>query len=417
MITLEGEKRRKIIILISTLIGSLLLGWVFSSYIKKPRPQETTLKVWGFDSSDTMDGLFSIYRKQYPYIKFKYTQVGFDTYENNLLEALSSGKSPDIFLIRNDWLPRYENKIQPFSSKKIKMKNITNLFADNVFNDFTDKNQLWALPSYIDTLALYYNKDIFNSNNIPIPPKTWNEFTKIAKQLTQINNETGQLEVSGGAIGSAENINHSEDLFNLLFLQKLSNSSSKKNKREILKDTLNFYTSFANPKSDKYVWDRSLHYSIDAFSEGKVAMIFNYHFQKRIIESRNPNLNFQIVKMIQFKNGKIVNFANYWGWTVSIFSKHPKEAWNFIVNLTTNPLASYYLEKTGNPPALRSLIKKYLDDPEIGLFCSQALTAKNIVSKNNTILYKSITETIEEILSGQIKIDDGVSLIGEKMNL
>ncbi len=417
MLTLESEKRKKIIILASIVVGLLVLGSLFSSYIKKPHPKEIVLKVWGFESPAVMNDIFEEYKKNFSHISFEYTQKTFTNYETELLDALSSGNGPDIFFIHNDWLPRYKDKLSPFFSETLKPRNITDSFVDAVYKDLVDEDKLWALPSYIDTLALYYNKDIFNDNNIALPPKTWQEFIEIAQKLTIKDLESNQIKRSGGAIGSAKNIDHSEDLFNLLFLQFLSTTQEKQNLREILKKTISFYTSFANPKSENYIWDKSLHYSIDAFGEQKVAMIFAYHFQQNLIKSKNPNLNFQIVKIPQIKTDNPVNFADYWAWGVSKFSSHPREAWNFILALTNNPFADYYLKKTNRPPVLRSLIKKYLNDPDLGLFCSQALTVKNIVSRNNNLLRQSIAETIEKLLNGSIDLRDAADLIGEKMNL
>ena len=411
--TLEQLRRQKIAII----VGSLVVLFIFFAFIShlfiKPRPKKVTLTIWGFDGPSVMQEIFTLYKASHPNVEFKYTQKTFEGYQKSLLDAMASGNSPDIFLIHNGWLQNYKNKIQPYFNKNLKPQNITDAFADIVYQDFVSDGKLWALPSYIDTLALYYNADIFNRNNIALPPTTWQEFKETAKKLTFINEKNEQIIVSGAAVGSAKNINRAPDLFSLVLLQKGFN---KENPTKNLFSALDFYTSFANPYSENYIWDKSFHYSIDAFSEGNVAMMFNYHYQQELLKTKNPYLNFKITKVPQFNKDKPVNFANYWAWTVSIFSNDPFQAWDFIISLTTNSsLAEKYLQLTNQPPALRVLINKYLTDPDLGIFCSQALTAKDIKTKDPQDFEDTFTKTIESFLNGTITLKEVANILSTKL--
>lgn len=59
--------------------------------------------------------------------------------------------------------------------------------------DYTrfDGNQC-ALPLLNDAYGLYYNKDAFKKAGITAPPKTWSEFTEVAKKLTQPKGDSYQ---------------------------------------------------------------------------------------------------------------------------------------------------------------------------------------------------------------------------------
>ena len=411
MLTIRGERFKKIIIIGGGIVFLFVILAVISAFFKKPSPPKITLKVWGFDSEEVMNPIFSAYQNTHKNISFVYTKKDYENYEHDLLEAMASGNSPDIFLIHNNWLPRYEDKIHPLETKYFSAKNISDAFVDCVYRDFVKNQKIWALPSYVDTLAMYYNATVFNANNIATPPKTWQGFTKVAKKLTLTNQSTGTISRPGAAIGSAENINRAPDIFNLIMLQEGINKENLPAKREKVEEALKFYTDFARPDSGKYVWDKSLHYSIDSFAEEEVPIIFNYHYQERYIREKNPHLDFKIAKMPQFDLDKPVNYPNYWAWSVSLFSRYPKAAWTFILNLTNNPLAEEYLKATKKPPALRILVKKYLDDPDLGVFASQSLSAKSLEEENNESFEETINKVIEEVLNGRISTKEAVDLI------
>ena len=107
--------------------------------------------------------------------------------------------------------------------------------------------------------------------------------------------------------------------------------------------------------------------------------------------------------MLQFNEKKPINYPRYWALAVSKQSKNSKLAWDFIISASTNStIAKTYLQTSKNPPALRSLIQEYINDPDIGIFASQALTAKNWQQKDNTAIKGIISNMIESVLNGKL---------------
>jgi ABC-type glycerol-3-phosphate transport system substrate-binding protein len=144
------------------------------------------------------------------------------------------------------------------------------------------------------------------------------------------------------------------------------------------KDALLFYTQFANAGSPLYTWNESLPKSIDLFAQEGVVIIFNYAAAIPEIKSRNAFLNFAVAPVPQPAAGKDKPFSypNYWGYTVSRQSRYADLAWDFIISMTTLPQsAEDYLNRSGKPPALKSLIYQNLNEPDLGVFVKQALTA------------------------------------------
>ena len=139
-----------------------------------PNQYRLKLEVWGpVDDSDAFMSVFQNYRKLNPNVAdIVYKKINYDTYKKELLDALASGQGPDIFLIQNNWLPSFKDKIVPAPAEFISEQKFRNDFADVVANDFLDTGVAYAVPLSVDSLALYYNKDFFNEAGITSPPQT-----------------------------------------------------------------------------------------------------------------------------------------------------------------------------------------------------------------------------------------------------
>jgi ABC-type glycerol-3-phosphate transport system substrate-binding protein len=142
--------------------------------------------------------------------------------------------------------------------------------------------------------------------------------------------------------------------------------------------------------------------AIDAFAQGKVAVIFDYSSALATIAAKAPFLNYGVAPMPQPANATVaVNYAKYNGLAVSRDSGNITGAWNLIINLTTSPAdENIYLKAAGAPPALRSVIAAEQTDPVMSVFAAQALTAKSW-RETNSEQYDNIMNTaIENVLNG-----------------
>lgn len=419
-----------------------------------PNKYSLKLEIWGlFDNQDAFFEIIENYQRINPNISgINYRKMSPDTYKQDLVEALASGQGPDIFLIQNNWLPIFADKIVPAPAAILTEQKFRSDFVDVVSNDFLNQGQIYAVPLSVDTLGLYYNKDLFNEAGITAPPKNWTEFMDDVRRLTKTNRADNSIIRSGAAIGTAYNINRSTDILNLLMLQNGTEMVNNQVRRALFdqvmkngdqslspgENALNFYTQFADIRNSVYCWNRNTHYSIDAFSEEQAAMMLNYSWQIDTIAAKSPKLNFAVAPVPQLPNMPAVNYANYWGYAVAknktaynaavrgqvALSDEIRvgEAWQFLKFLTAKPDAAInvstnvagqqkttavnfdpainYLEKTRKPSARRDIIEIQKNDPKIGVFAAQNLFAKS--------WYQSDPEAIEAIFADMIdKVNRG----------
>ena len=267
------ERRKLFFIIGGALIGLIILVVFFVSLLSRPpRPVPATLQFWGtFDNPEFFSQIIRDYRRLRPNISIEYRQIPFPDYEKDLVSAFAAGNGPDIWLMNNSWMPKHLDKIQPLPEKikgekdpLLTFKRFQELFPDVATTDLTRGQTIYALPIYLDTMALYYNKDIFNTAGIPIPPRTWEAFVADVGILTK-RDDKNNITQSAAAIGTARNINRSTDLLMLLMLQSGVRMTDKDNTSATFSkavENLNvgelavqFYTDFANvSKPDRYTW-------------------------------------------------------------------------------------------------------------------------------------------------------------------
>ncbi len=409
---------KKIIAL--ALIGVFILGSGFGCKTVDKETQEAmqpiTLTYWRvFDGPDAFQEIITKYNAVHSNVTINYRKLRYEEYETELLNALAEDRGPDILSVHNTWLRKYQNKLVPMPAsitmaypvekgsiqkeivpelrtvKSPTLRELKDRFVDAVYSDVVlDDNQIYGLPLSVDTLALYYNRDLLNNAGITDAPRYWNkEFQQNVKKLTKQDPVTGIVQ-SGIALGGSNNIERYSDILAVLMLQNGANmmegkqvlfntvpAATKDTKYNPGLEALRFYIDFSNPGKEVYSWNETLPNSLELFANGKLALMFGYSYHLATIKAQAPKLNFSVSRLPQIEGSQYeVNFANYWVETVSKKSKYPNEAWDFIIFATKEEQVQSYLSKTQRPTALRSLVKTQSEDNEIGIFASQLLTAK-----------------------------------------
>ncbi len=347
------------------------------------------LTIWGTDSPTVFQtGIFPAYKTVRPNVILTYTQIPAANYETTLLQALAAGQGPDIVVVRNHSIPKERAFLTPINPSQLSLSQFEALYPTAVEQDFVSGGQIYALPLYLDTMALVYNKDLFDQAAIASPPATWDDVQSDIPKLRTLSPQ-GQLTRAAAAIGGTnQTIDHGSDLLYLLMMQNgalmADASSGYANLRsqsgdEVGLAALNFYLQFSNAASSVYTWNESQPNSLDAFAAGTVGMIFEYERTLAALQAKSPFLRIGVAPMPQPSGtAHPVAYPDYDGLAVAKQSKNAGWAWDFISFLTTQPEhAKLYLEETNTPPALRSLIAQDVSDPATGVFASQALIARS----------------------------------------
>jgi len=396
--------------------------------------QSATLEFWGvFDDRSAFDKVIRDFQAQNSGIKVLYRQFSYEEYEKSLIDALAAGIGPDIIMVHNTWLPKHGDKLKALPAtipgQKLPLLTIQDFktsFVDVAFNDFVFNNQIYSLPLYVDTLALFYNKDILNSVGITRPPQDWEEFNSDVETIARLDGN-GQITQSAAAIGTARNINRSTDLLSALMIQtgvKMTDADNigasfagRVNNTAVGESALKYYTDFANPSVRTYTWNDVQHYSVDAFTEGKTAIMFNYSHEVGDLKNKAARLNFAVSPMPQVSSTDVKNYANYWGVGVTASSKFSNEAWKFVAYLASKEGAQSYLSATLRPSARRDLIELQRNDLDLGVFAVQALSARSWYQIDNIAIETIFADMIDDVNFGRMSVKDSLGNAESRVNV
>lgn len=300
------------------------------------------------------------------------------TYERELLSALAEGRGPDVFVIHHTWVEGKRGLMSPAPPEVIDERAVQEEFVPVIKDDLVRDSFIYALPTSVDTLALYYNNDLFASSGVARPPRSWDEFQRAVERVTRVT-RFGLLQQAGAALGTAANVNRASDIVQILMLQSglpILNSDKRVDiASDIGERALMFYTDFSNKSKKVFTWDLSQDFSLDAFAEGEVAMMINYSYHIPTIRAKNPRLNFSLAPLPQIADSTPRTFASYWPFAVSNTSRAPVTAWQFVRFLTQKDSANTINKAQGVPPARRDTAEELARDPAIGVFAEQSLTA------------------------------------------
>lgn len=385
---------------------------------QQQQQEEITIEFWGvFDDGGVMEETIKAYEAANPKTKVNYTVFPYADYELSVINALAAGRGPDVWMIHHTWLPKHIDKLEPApqvlpgeEQPFFTIAQFQNEFVDVAAQDLLADNRIWAMPLYVDTLALYYNKDLFGSAGIALPPRTWTEFNAVIPQL--VRRDTNQNIVQAAIpLGTARNVNRSTDILMMLMLQNgvqmtddrggAATFARSVDGQPVGENALTYYTDFATPTKQLYTWNDAQNYSVDAFAAGTAAMMINYSHQIPLVRAKNPRLNFAVAPVPQHDPANARNYASYFAAAVTSSSNIPDEAWKFVRFLTQPEGIVPYLNAALRPSARRDLIEQQQHDPDLGVFARQALTARSWFQVDNLAVETIFADMIDNVILGR----------------
>lgn len=396
-----------------------------------------------YNDLDQLDAFKKEYEAQRPYVKINIKKVRAEELEQLLLRALADDVPPDIISVSPRDLRRYVQWLSPMPAS-VKVANVyiksqytkeqvvtieenqmpsasavKKSFVSAVYDDAVIDGKVYGLPLAFDTLALYYNKELLDKSGVAEIPKTWDEFMAAVKAGTRFN-EKGDIVQSGVALGTGNNIERSFDILSLFMLQsgvKMASGNRVSFADGLTPNKLNhpalvalrFYTDFARPTKEVYSWNESMKDALETFASGKSVFYFGFAYDYPLIKARAPQMDLEIMPVLQLNEAAPVNVANYWLETVVKKSKHQDEAWDFVRSMTTPDNIKKYTDATKRPTPLRAQIKDQEADEMLKPFVSTILQAESWYrGENKEAAAKVFTEMLHNSLqpSGSTKSEN-----------
>ncbi len=404
-------------------LAIVLLGLVFTvTGCGRKEGAGITLRIWNaIEPESAWEPLLTSYQEETG-VKIEYTfrkewKENPWRYEADLLNALATGRGPDIVSIRNDWLPKHYDKAIPapegvFARQDRQFKNLSNLdylsryFVPTVVLENVIDNQVYALPFYVDSLMLYCNRQIFEkaSEELQIReranptmstaqleqarkilqnyPRSWQELLKAIELIKIVDNK--KISRPAIALGTAKNVSFAPDILISLMMQNGTQVVAYDLKKATFhlenfetasvaypgRDALSFYSRFADPNDPYYTWNSEQPNSEAMFLAGNLAMVIADSTLWEKIQQTNLKNQVDRVGFPQIDPERPRVVARYWTNIVTTNSQYPETAWDFLAFASQPEVLRGYLRITSKPTPLK-VAEEEIDVEDIPTLQSQ----------------------------------------------
>lgn len=318
---------------------------------------KTTLKMifWDTNQESGLVDMAEGYMKKNPDIKVTVETIPWDNYWTKLQAAATGGDMPDIVVMHPDQVETYAQGGMLVDLSDI-IKETGDKFPEYVNEDFLIDGKYYGVPKDIGTMALCYNKDLFDAAGLSYPDETWTWDTLMenAEKLT---------DPSKDIYGMAA-VNDGQNFYWNLIWQNGGEIFSKDGKTctfdspevvEAMKYGVSFVekgyspnaSDFANLKQD------------EQFESGKLAMIFAGSWM--LTEYLNADgLNFDVAELPMGKERAAI--CSGMAFAVSANTKLSKEAKDFVAYLGSEEAQLIQAESGVAIPAYEGTQQPWIDN-------------------------------------------------------
>ncbi len=366
----------KNIIITIFVAGAVLAFLAFSGIVKLKADDPTkvgTIEVWGNIPESVIKPYIEKIKSQK--LTVNYFEKDLATYESELINAFAAGKGPDLFIMPHEYIIRHSDKVLEIPYSSFSQRDYQNTYVDESHLFRTDTGII-AFPLTVDPLITYYNKALLASAFLIDIPEYWDDVIPYTKEITE-KGAGNEVFVSGISLGTFDNIRHAKDIITTLILQnghpivRHDPVAYKKQSALVFDETLaqksqqsvDFYTSFANPQSSTYSWNEALPDSQDKFIAGELGMYFGKASELELIKRKNPNLDFDVALFPQLRTSREkVTYGDMLGVAIGKQTKNVPASILIASQLTSTEILGDLADDLFVAPARKDLLKNKPED-------------------------------------------------------
>ena len=293
---------------------------------------ELSVSIWDTNQEPGLKEILADFTEETG-IKTKLTVVKWDEYWTMLEAGAQGGSLPDVFWMHsneserymsNDMLLDLTDKIA--ESDKIDPEN----YPEDIWGPYTYDDKYYAVPKDVDTIALWYNKTMFDEAGLAYPTAdwTWDDVSEAAKKLTKDDGSQYGLAV--------RNDNNQAGYYNLVY----DNGGYIINEDKTKSGWDDPKTMEAMKTLEGWIKDGVMP-SIETMSEngedvlfqsGKAAMVLQGSWMVAAYrDNEYTAANCDLVELPKnAETGRRASVYNGLGWAAAANGEHTEEAWKLL---------------------------------------------------------------------------------------
>jgi ABC-type glycerol-3-phosphate transport system substrate-binding protein len=416
------------IILLASFTLMAFIALVFlGGYQSKPSKEDVVygneVVVWGTLDPKVFDAVFrDISQQDKAFSVVRYYFVDEADFDEEFINAIAEGRSPDMVILPADKLIKHRAKLLAIPYDSMPLRDYRNTYVDGA-EIFALKDGVYAIPFAVDPLMLYWNRDIFASNGLAQAPSSWEQILANIVPRVTVTDSDRTITRSALAFGEYRNVFHAKEVLMLLALQSGStmvvedergysvqlNQSSVPEARAPFEAALQFYTDFSNANSPAYSWNRAMAEDKNTFISGDLALYFGYGSEAANIDSKNPNLNFDVTMVPQGGAATALRtYGEFYGFAIPRASSNAQGAFAAATTIASQSYADALTRGLDLASVRRDLIAKGDTSPYRAAMLRSALIARSWLDPDPVASDAIFLQMVEDVVSNRIRVGGAV---------
>lgn len=339
-------------------------------------PEVTEIVYWQYfyeTKKETVDTLIEMFEAENPDIKVTQQTFPYEQYNTKVASSVPSGEGPNVINLYYGWLPTYIDSgyLQPLPASTFSNERIEDEFFSLVEAAKFD-GSYYALPTAVRSLALFWNKDLFEAAGLDPedPPQTVEELVAFAKLLTETDKHGNYLQ-TGMTMELRAQLHH---WVREVLIRQYGGTPYNEDSSQVMYasqagyDAFKFFTDLS--QKEKIGMPNFMTDDVTAFKSGMMGMTIDGSFRLGTFD-KIPELNYGVTELPSM-NGKRYNFASFWSNGITSFTsgKELEASVKFLDFLTSDTAMKMWLENVGELPAKKDLAMSdaFRNDPKYGPF-------------------------------------------------
>lgn len=376
--------------------------------------------IWDRNQAPGMQAMIDRFEELNPDIKVSLEVSNWGEYWTKLEAATMGDVMPDVFWMHASRIRMYadNDKLMPVGDR---VKTDPNMdysnYPEGVVKIYEIDGVNYAIPKDFDTIGLCYNKKMFDVAGISYPDETWdwNKFLEAAKLLT---------DESKGVYGFAANASDQLGYYNFIYQNGgyVINAAKTKSGFDLPEsiEAIQFYHDLIH----KHHVSPTIEQMSDTkpgtmFASRKVAMYFVGSWLISGLAKNEVTREMADMAVLP-RMVKSASIYNGLGNSIAASTEHPEEAWKFVKFLGTEEGNLIQGRSGAAIPAFKGTqepwiscrtefnVKVFVDMIDYGVPYPTSKTAPRWSSLQK--------ETMIQILSGNVEVEEGCKKIAAEMN-
>lgn len=164
---------------------------------------DITYAYWDSSQKPALDAIIAAFNKNYPNIRVTSEITPWAQYWTKLQTEGQSKTLPDVFWMNGPNFQLYASNglLLPLDTTSVDVSN----YPSALNQLYTYNGTQYGLPKDYDTVAVYYNKAVFDAAGVSYPTAgwTWDDFHQKAKAISDKLKSSGTYGIVGGLVGGA----------------------------------------------------------------------------------------------------------------------------------------------------------------------------------------------------------------------